>query len=145
MGLGGEKGRGRPRKMNAKSERAHDWQNFLWRMAHQFEELLGSKPLCMEDVVHELRKHDEWILPWESITRLAPANEDAQDVLPRAMQRCGYYASLQGSWLVCSKNKKQHDAMLFAAQASQVVAEANTMVVPARRSDDEIGHRQHAA
>jgi hypothetical protein len=50
------------------------------------------------------------------------------------MERHGYYASIQGPWLVCSKSKKQHDTMLFAAQAPQLLAEANMMVV-ARTAD----------
>jgi hypothetical protein len=50
------------------------------------------------------------------------------------MERHGYYASIQGPWLVCSKSKKQHDTMLFAAQAAQLLAEANMMVV-ARTAD----------
>ena len=49
-------------------------------------------------------------------------------VLPRQMQGLGYYASIQGPWLVCSKTKKQHDTMLFAAQAAQVLAAANLML-----------------
>jgi len=51
------------------------------------------------------------------------------DLAPQ-MQRHGYYASVQGPWLVCSKCKKQHDTMLFAAQAAQVLAEANMMLIP---------------
>jgi len=51
------------------------------------------------------------------------------DLAPQ-MQRHGYYASVQGPWLVCSKSKKQHDTMLFAAQAAQVLAEANMMLIP---------------
>jgi len=47
------------------------------------------------------------------------------------MQRLGYYASIQGPWLVCSKTKKQHDTMLFAAQAAQVLAAANMMLASA--------------
>jgi phenol 2-monooxygenase len=35
---------------------------------------------------------------------------------------------LHGPWLVCSKTKKQHDTMLFAAQAAQVLAAANMML-----------------
>ena len=59
-------------------------------------------------------------------------------VIQRQMQRHGYYASIQGPWLVCSKSKKQHDTMLFAAQAAQVLAEANLMVVP-RTADQYAG------
>jgi hypothetical protein len=46
------------------------------------------------------------------------------------MHRHGYYASVEGPWLVCSKSKKQQDTMLFAVQAAQVLSEANLMLVP---------------
>jgi hypothetical protein len=45
------------------------------------------------------------------------------------MQHNWYYASFEGPWLVCSKSKEQHDTMLFAAQASQVLADANVTLV----------------
>ena len=56
------------------------------------------------------------------------------------MQREGHYASIQGPWLVCSKSKKQHDTMLFAAQAAQVLAASNMMLafVPGSRYTESI-------
>jgi hypothetical protein len=145
MPLGRENGGGRPH-MNAKSERSHDWHEFMLRMAHQFEQLLGSRPSCLEDIVQELRKQDESITFLEPLRRLAANLQGTEtDVLSTTMQHHGYYASVQGSWLVCSKNKKQHDAMLFAAQAFQVLAEANMTLVPTRRSDSEAVDQRDAA
>ena len=74
----------------------------------------------------------------ESITFLDAMHEKIEvkhidlQILPSQMQRHGYYASLQGPWLVCSTSKRQHDSMLFAAQAAQVLADANMAVVPVR-------------
>src|SRR5205085_2485877 len=100
-------------KMNAKPERSHDWHDFMSRMAHQFEQLLGSRPSCLDDIIRELRKQDDSITFLEPLSRFVPNTQDAEtDGLTAAMQQHGYYASVQGSWLICSKNKKQHDAML---------------------------------
>jgi hypothetical protein len=57
------------------------------------------------------------------------------------MQSQGYYASVQGPWLVCSKSKKQHDTLLFAAQAAQVLAASNLMLAPvdnSRRTESDL-------
>ena len=35
------------------------WSEFMSRMRHQFEELLESKPACLQDMVQELREHEE--------------------------------------------------------------------------------------
>jgi len=100
-------------------------------MRHEFEDLIKSKPTCVEDVVQELRKHDESITFLEAMRGSVAAVKDTDvQLLPRQMQHHGYYASMQGPWLVCSKSKKQHDTMLFAAQAAQVLAEADMMVLP---------------
>src|SRR4051794_40423994 len=104
--------------MSAKTaEREHDWSEFISRMACQFEELLQSKPSRTEDIVHELRKHDDSLTLLEPLRRLLPSMHDTvSQVISGAMQHDGYYASVEGPWLICSRTKKQHDAMVFAAQ-----------------------------
>ena len=117
--------------------RTDNWSEFMRRMRQEFEELVESKPTCIQDVVQGLLKHDNSIT-FLSALRDGVAgvkNTDVQ-VLPRQMQRHGYHASIQGPWLVCSKSKKHHDTMLFAAQAAQVLAEADMMVVPRTAEQD---------
>ena len=117
--------------------RADDWSKFMSRMRHQFEQLLGSKPTCLPDMVQELRKHDDSITFLDIVRDSVPGLKDTDlRVLPGQMQRQGYYASVHGPWLVCSKSKKQHDTLLFAAQAAQVLAEADMMVVPRTAEQD---------
>jgi hypothetical protein len=41
--------------------RTDDWSDFMRRMRHEFEGLVGSKPADVQDVVQELRKHDDSI------------------------------------------------------------------------------------
>jgi hypothetical protein len=111
--------------------RTDDWSEFMRRMRHEFEELIKSKPTCVQDVVQELRKREESITFLDALRdSVAEVKDTDVQVLPRQMQHHGYHASIQGPWLVCSKSKKQHDTMLFAAQAAQVLAEANMMLVP---------------
>jgi len=108
-----------------------EWSEFMSRMRHQFEHLVETKPACVQDVVRELRKHDESVTFLDAMRDSVPEVKDIRSqILPAQMQHHGYYASIQGPWFVCSKSKKQHDTMLFAAQAAQVLAEANMMVVP---------------
>jgi len=124
--------------------RTDNWSEFTRRMRHEFEELIKSKPTCVQDVVQELRKHDESITFLDALRDSVAAVKDTDvQVLPRQMQHHGYHASIQGPWLVCSKSKKQHDTMLFAAQAAQVLAEANMMVVP--RTADQYAESSIAA
>ena len=108
------------------------WSEFMSRMRHQFEELLESKPACLQDMVQELREHEDSIT-FSILCAIAFQRWKDIDltILPTQMQRLGYYASIQGPWLVCSKTKKQHDTMLFAAQAAQVLAAANMMLASA--------------
>ena len=47
--------------MPSEFNRTDDWSKFMSRMRHQFEQLLGSKPTCLPDMVQELRKHDDSI------------------------------------------------------------------------------------
>jgi len=111
--------------------RTDNWTEFMRRMRQEFEELIKSEPTCIQDVVQELRKHDESITFLDALRdSVAEVKDTDVQVLPRQMQHRGYHASIQGPWLVCAKSKKQHDTMLFAAQAAQVLAEANLMVVP---------------
>jgi hypothetical protein len=127
-------------------DKAHDWPEFVSRMAHDFEGVINSRPSCAEDVVCALCKHDDSITPLVELSVCLPELKKSEmQVLPRQMQNRGYYASVQGPWLVCSTNKKRHDAMLFAAQAAQVLAEANMMLVPAPPNHDKVGDRRHAA
>ena len=106
--------------------RADDWSEFMSRMRHQFEHLLESKPTCLKDMVQELREHADSLTCLDVLRDIVPAAKDTDlQVLPIQMQRHGYFASIQGPWLVCSRSKKQHDTMLFAAQATQVLAAAN--------------------
>jgi hypothetical protein len=115
--------------------RTDDWSKFMLRMRHQFEQLLGSKPTCLQDMVQELRKHNDSITFLDIVRDSIPGVKDTDvRVLPGQMQRQGYYASVQGPWLVCSKSKKQHDTMLFAAQAAQVLAASNMMLAPVDNS-----------
>jgi len=80
-------------------------------------------------MLQELREHQDSITFLDIVRDSVPAVKDIDlTVLPTQMQRLGYYASIQGPWLVCSKSKKQHDTMLFAAQAAQVLAAANMML-----------------
>ena len=112
--------------MPSELNKTDDWSEFMSRMRHQFEQLLGSKPTCLPDMVQELRKHDDSITFLDSVRDSVPGVKDTDlRVLPGQMQRQGYYASIQGPWLVCSKSKKQHDTLLFAAQAAQVLAASN--------------------
>jgi hypothetical protein len=98
-------------------------------MRHQFEELLESEPACLQDIVQQLREHEDSVTFLDIVRDGVPAVKEIDlQVLPRQMQGLGYYASIQGPWLVCSKTKKQHDTMLFAAQAAQVLAAANLML-----------------
>ena len=109
--------------MPSEFNRTDDWSKFMSRMRHQFEQLLGSKPTCLPDMVQELRKHDNSITFLDIVRDRVPGVKDTDlRVLPGQMQSQGYYASVQGPWLVCSKSKKQHDTLLFAAQAAQVLA-----------------------
>ena len=111
--------------------RTDNWPEFMRRMRQDFEGLVESKPACVQDVVQELRKHDDSITFLDALRDgVAEVRDTDVQVLPRQMQHHGYHASIQGSLLVCSKSKKQHDTMLFAAQAAQVLAEANMMVAP---------------
>ena len=109
--------------------RTDDWPEFMSRMRHQFEELLELKPTCLKDMLQELREHQDSITILDIVRDSVPAVKDIDLTdLPTQMQRLGYYASIQGPWLVCSKSKKQHDTMLFAAQAAQALAAANMML-----------------
>jgi hypothetical protein len=118
--------------MMTELDKPHGWSQFVSRMVHEFEELVESNPACVEDVVQVLCKHDESITALDALRDCVPEVRNAKvQTLPIAMQHRGYYASIQGPWLVCAKGKKEHDAMLFAAQASQVLADANMMLVPA--------------
>ena len=109
--------------------RTDQWSEFMSRMRQQFEELLQSMPTCLQDIVQELREHEDSITFLDIVRDSVPTVKDIDlTILPTQMQRLGYYASIQGPWLVCSKTKKQHDTMLFAAQAAQALAAANMML-----------------
>jgi hypothetical protein len=115
--------------MVSELNRTDDWSEFMSRMRHQFEELLESKPTCLQDMVQELREREDSMTFLDIVRDSVSAVKDTDlQVLRRQMQREGHYASIQGPWLVCSKSKKQHDTMLFAAQAAQVLAGANMML-----------------
>lgn len=107
-----------------------EWSEFMSRMRHQFEALIESQPTSVQDIVQELRQHDESVTFLDAMRDNLPEGKDIDlQILLVQMQRHGYYASLHGPWLVCSKSKSQHDTMLFAAQAAQVLAEADMAVV----------------
>ena len=128
--------------MPSEFNRTDDWSKFMTRMRHQFEQLLGSKPTCLQDIFDELRKHDDSITFLEIVRDSVRGVKDSDlRLLPGQMQRQGYYASVQGPWLVCSKSKKQHDTLLFAAQAAQVLAASNLMLAPvdnSRRTESDL-------
>lgn len=116
--------------------RTDDWSEFISRMCHQLEHLLESKPTCLQDIVEELREHEQSMTFLDVVRDSVPMVKDVDlQVLPRQMQAHEYYASMQGPWLVCSRSKKQHDTMLFAAQATQVLAATGMMLasVPGSR------------
>jgi len=121
--------------MPSELNKTHDWSEFMSRMRHEFEGLINAKPASVHDLVQELLKRNESITFLDAMDDSVPELKaiDPQ-VLPAQMQHHGYYASLQGPWLVCSKSKKQHDTMLFAAQAAEVLAEANMVVAPLHTS-----------
>ena len=132
--------------MIRKLDSTRDWSDFVSRMVHEFENLIESSPACVEDIVQKLCKHDDSITPVDALRDCLPkVREFDLNALPGQMQRRHYYASIEGQWLICSKSKTQHDAMLFAAQASQVLEKANMMLVPIPREDDKNGQRRHAA
>jgi len=111
--------------------RSDEWAAFSSRMRHQFEQLVESRPKSLDDIVQRLRKQNESITFLDALRDRVADVEDADlHGLAPQMQRYGYYASIQGPWLICSKSKKRHDTMLFAAQAAQVLAEANMMLIP---------------
>jgi hypothetical protein len=116
--------------------RTDEWSDFMSRMRQQFERLLESKPTCLRDIIQDLREHADAITFLDIVRDVVPAMKDTDLLtLPTQMQGHGYYASIQGPWLVCSRSKKQHDTMLFAAQAAQVLAASNMMLasVPSGR------------
>jgi hypothetical protein len=117
--------------MPGELNRTDPWTDFMLRMCDQFEALVEAKPTCIAEMLRELLKHDESISCLE-LMRQHVAGVTDRDLhgLPAQMHAHGYYASIEGPWLVCSKSKKQHDTTLFAAQAAQVLAEANMMLVP---------------
>jgi len=82
-----------------------EWPAFLSRMRQQFEQLIESKPTCLDDIVQALGKQNESITFLDVMRdRLAGVKDaDLHDLAPQ-MQRHGYYASVQGPWL-CSKRK----------------------------------------
>ena len=55
--------------------RTDDWSKFMSRMRHQFEQLLGSKPTCLPDMVQELRKHDDSITFLDIVRDRVPRGE----------------------------------------------------------------------
>jgi hypothetical protein len=121
--------------MPSELNKTHDWSEFMSRMRHEFEGLINAKPASVHDLVQELLKRNESITFLDAMNDSVPELKDIDpQVLPAQMQHHGYYASLQGPWLVCSKSKKQHDTMLFAAQAAEVLAEANMVVAPLHTS-----------
>ena len=118
--------------MLAELNRPECCSDFMSRMVSQFEQLLESKPACLGDIIHQLTKHDESLTFLDPLRDRVPGLRNTKpETLRDSMQKHGYYASVQGSWLVCSKTKKRHDTMLFAAQASEVLANANMMLVRA--------------
>jgi len=113
--------------MISELNKTENWSEFMWRMRHDFEGLDESKPACVQDVVQELRKHDDSITCLDALRDGVAAVKDTDvQVLPRQMQHHGYHASVQGPWLVCSKSQKQHDTMLLADQAAQVLGEGGS-------------------
>ena len=118
--------------MLAEFNRPECCADFMSRMLSQFEQLLASRPECLGDTIQELRRHEESLTFLDAFCDRVPGLSNTEpDTLRDSMQKHGYYASVQGSWLVCAKSKKRHDTMLFAAQASEVLAHANMMLVPA--------------
>ena len=118
--------------MPSELNKTDDWSEFMARMRHQFDALIESQPTSLQDIIQELRKHEESITFLDAMHEKIEVKHIDLQILPSQMQRHGYYASLQGPWLVCSTSKRQHDSMLFAAQAAQVLADANMAVVPVR-------------
>jgi hypothetical protein len=116
--------------MHAELNGTECWSDVMSRMVRQFERLVEAKPTCVEDILRELKKRDESVTFFDGLRDLVPEMRNVNpEMLLASMQGHGYYASLQGPWLVCSKVKKRHDTILYAAQASQALAKANMMLV----------------
>ena len=45
--------------MAGELNRTDQWSEFMSRMRHQFEELLESEPACLQDIVQQLREHED--------------------------------------------------------------------------------------
>ena len=74
--------------MPSEFNRTDDWSKFMSRMRHQFEQLLGSKPTCLPDMVQELRKHDDFITFLDIVRDRVPGVKDTDlRVLPGQMQK----------------------------------------------------------
>ena len=105
--------------MAGELNRTDQWSEFMSRMRNEFEKLIESKPACVQDIVRELRKHDDSITFLDAIGDSIPEVKDVDpQVLPAQMQHHGYYASLQGPWLVCSKSKSS--TILCSLQPKQL-------------------------
>jgi hypothetical protein len=119
-------------------DKTDNWPELMRRMCQDFAQLVASKPACVRGVVQELLKHEDSVTFLDALQEeVAELKETDTQVLVTEMQHHGYYASIQGPWLVCSKAKKQHDTMLFAAQAAQVLAKADMMIVPRTANQNE--------
>src|SRR3954471_24638390 len=79
----------RPRRKEMVSElnRTDDWSEFMSRMRHQFEELLESKPTCLQDMVQELREREDSMTFLDIVRDSVSAVKDTDlQVLRRQMQ-----------------------------------------------------------
>ena len=95
-----------------------DWSEFMSRMRNEFEKLIESKPACVQDIVRELRKHDDSITFLDAIGDSIPEVKDVDpQVLPAQMQHHGYYASLQGPW---SAQRAKNSTILCSLQPKQL-------------------------
>ena len=87
-------------------------------MRNEFEKLIESKPACVQDIVRELRKHDESITFLDAIGDSVPEVKDVDRKLSR--RKCnvtgtmplfrGHGSSAQrakGSTILCSLQPKQ--------------------------------------
>jgi hypothetical protein len=92
--------------------RADEWPAFFSRMRQQFEQLVESKPTCLDDIVQALGNQNESITFLDVMRdRLAGVKDaDLHDLAPQ-MQRHGYYASVQGraknNMILCSLRPRQ--------------------------------------
>jgi hypothetical protein len=96
------------------------WSEFMSRMRHQFEELLESKPACLQDMVQELREHEDSITFLDIVRDNVPTVEGHRSdnppdpdasvsaTMPRFKDRGSSARKPNSSMTLCCSLPKQH-------------------------------------